>query len=125
MFQFLDNLPHAIIIIIFFVSELLKKKKLTQQPDNMDIFESKIRKMDNLKTIGDFIDLLIFYHLKKCIFKDYDSCQFIDSITQIYILFYPNSEMEEEDEEVLVDELETLWNPLVILHFFRIYSYIA
>lgn len=98
---------------------------MTQQPDNMDIFESKIRKMDNLKTIGDFIDLLIFYHLKKCIFKDYDSCQFIDSITQIYILFYPNSEMEEEDEEVLVDELETLWNPLVILHFFRIYSYIA
>ena len=106
MFQFLDNLPHAIIIIIIFFIELLKKK-LTQQPDNMDIFESKIRKMDNLKTIGDFIDLLIFYHLKKCIFKDYDSCQFIDSITQIYILFYPNSEMEEEDEEVLVDELET------------------
>ena len=30
----------------------------------MEIFESKIKQMDSLKKIYNFIDLLIFYHLK-------------------------------------------------------------
>ena len=30
----------------------------------MEIFESKIKKMDSLKKIYNFIDLLIFHHLK-------------------------------------------------------------
>ena len=30
----------------------------------MELFESKIKQMDSLKKICNFIDLLIFYHLK-------------------------------------------------------------
>ena len=42
---------------------------MTQQSDNMEIFKSKTRKMDNLKIISDFIDLVNMYHLKKILFE--------------------------------------------------------
>ena len=74
--------------------------------DKMEIFKAKIQKLDMLKFIGEFIDLLTFYHLFKCVFKDCGNCRFIDRITQIYILFYPNSEMEEEGRSVLVEKLQ-------------------
>lgn len=90
-------------INFFFSSNLLKKNK-AQQSDNFEIFESKIKKMDNLKMISEFMDLLNFYHLKKCIFKDCNSCWVIDRITQIYILFYPN--YKKEDGEALVFEFQ-------------------
>ena len=35
---------------------------MTQQSDNMEIFKLKTRKMDNLKIISDFIDLVNLYH---------------------------------------------------------------
>ena len=38
---------------------------MVQELNNMEIFESKVRKMDNLKVINDFIDLNNFFHLKK------------------------------------------------------------
>ena len=74
--------------------------------DQMEIFKSKIQKLDSLKSIGEFIRLLTFYHLFRCVFKDCDNCQFITRITQIYILFYPNGEKEEEDGSVLVEKLQ-------------------
>ena len=33
--------------------------------DKMEIFKAKIQKLDTLKFIGKFIDLLTFYHLSK------------------------------------------------------------
>ena len=71
-----------------------------------EIFNNKIQKFNKLKSIGDFIDLLTFYHLSKCVFKDCGNCRFIDGITQIYILFYPNSETEEGDSSMLVEKLQ-------------------
>ena len=35
----------------------------------MEIFKSKTRKMDNLKIISDFIDLVNLYHLKNAFLK--------------------------------------------------------
>ena len=74
--------------------------------DKMEIFKSKIRKLDTLKSIGEFIDLITFYHLSKFAFKDCGNFRFIDRITQIYILFHPNCKREEEDESVLVEKLQ-------------------
>ena len=62
----------------------------SQQVGNLEIFELKIKKLDTLKKISYFIDLLIYYHLQKCFFKDCDGCRFINRCTQIYILCYPN-----------------------------------
>ena len=73
--------------------------------DKMKIFKSKIQKLDSLKSIGKFIDLLTFYNLSKCIFKDCGNCWFTDRITQIYILFYPIGEKEEKDGLMLVEKL--------------------
>ena len=66
---------------------------------------SKIRKMDNIKTTNDFIDLANYYHLQKCSIDNYLNCRFIDRLTQIYILFYPSSN-EEEDGLALVFEFQ-------------------
>ena len=66
----------------------------------------KIKKLNTLESIGEFIDLLTFYHLSKCVFKDCSNCRFIDRITQIYILFYPNYEREEENGSVVVKKLQ-------------------
>ena len=60
--------------------------------------------MDNIKTTNHFIDLANYYHLQKCSMNDYLNCRFIDRLTQIYILFYPNS--NEEDGLALVFEFQ-------------------
>ena len=45
----------------------------------MEIFNSKIKKLNNLKKISEFIDLSIFYHLNKCVFAD---CAAADLLTE-------------------------------------------
>lgn len=114
------------LLIFFFSSNLLKKNK-AQQFDNFEIFESKIKKMDNLKMISEFMDLLNFYHLKKCIFKDCNSCWVIDIITQIYILFFPN--YKKKDGEALVFEFQKYifkyFGTFYSLCLFGIHSHIA
>ena len=96
--------------------------------NKMEIFKAKIQKLNMLKFIGEFIDLLTFYHLSKCVFKDCGNCRFIDRITQIYILFYPNSEMEDEGRSVLVGKLQEYFlSTLVIfihfMSFWNLYTY--
>ena len=58
--------------------------------DKMEIFKSKTRKLDALKSICKFIDLITFYHLSKCVFKDcgtvdlsIELCKFIFCFIQI------------------------------------------
>ena len=72
----------------------------------MEIFNSKIKKLNNLKKNSDFIDLSIFYHLKKCVFADCDSCRFINRIIEIYLLFCPNQEKREKAKEEIVTEFQ-------------------
>ena len=67
---------------------------------------SKIGKIDNLKMISNFIDLTNYYHLQKCSISNCLSCHFTDRLTQIYILFYPNINREEEDGTALVSEFQ-------------------
>ena len=91
--------------------------------DKMEIFKSKIKKLDSLKSIGEFIDLLAFYHLNKCVFEDCGNCWFIDRITQIYILFYPNSDKEEEDRSVLVEKLQKYFFKYFV-NFYSLYVFL-
>ena len=91
--------------------------------DKTKIFKSKIKKLDSLKSIGEFIDLLTFYHLSKCVFKDCANCRFIDRFTQIYILFYPNGKKEEEDGSMLVEKLQEyfLSTLVIFIHFMFVF----
>ena len=83
--------------------------------NKMEIFKAKIQKLNTLKFIGDFVDLLTIYHLSKCIFEDCGNCQFIHRITQIYILFYPNFERKEEDGSVLVEKLRNIFLSTLVI----------
>ena len=86
-------------IKLFFFSNLFKKI-----PGNLSIFELKIKKLYTSKTISDFIDLLIFCYLQKRFFKDCDLFRFINKLTQIYIVFYPNCKKEEVEGEALINK---------------------
>ena len=90
---------------LVFSSELQRKKKWFLLI-KWKFLKVKIQKLNTLESIGEFIDLLTFYHLSKCVFKDCSNCRFIDRITQIYILFYPNYEREEENGSVVVKKLQ-------------------
>ena len=50
----------------------------------MEIFKSKTSKMDNLKIISEFIDLVHFYHLKNALLNN--NCRFSNRITGIYFI---------------------------------------
>ena len=67
---------------------------------------SKIGKIDNLKMISNFMDLTNHYHLQKCSISNCLSCHFTDRLTQIYILFCPTINREEEDGTALVSEFQ-------------------
>ena len=54
--------------------------------DKMEIFKSKIKKLDNLKSIGEFIDLLAFYHLNKCVFKDWKLLIYRQNYSNLYFI---------------------------------------
>ena len=74
--------------------------------------------MDRLKKISYFVDLLIYYHVQKYLFKDCYGCCFIDRCKQIYILCYPNCTKEKEDGEALIDEFHKYF----LKHFGTFYS---
>ena len=74
--------------------------------------------MDRLKKISYFVDLLIYYHVQKYLFKDCYGCCFIDRCKQIYILCYPKYTKEKEDGEALIDEFHKYF----LKHFGTFYS---
>lgn len=51
----------------------------------MELFESKIKQMDSLKKICNFIDLLIFYHLKNVLLITVTT---VDLSTELIIFRY-------------------------------------
>ena len=102
---FLSNRFMLLNFFLVFSSELQRKKKWFLLI-KWKFLKVKIQKLNTLESIGEFIDVLTFYHLSKCVFKDCSNCRFIDRITQIYILFYPNYEREEENGSVVVKKLQ-------------------
>ena len=60
---------------------------------NDSAIEIEIQKLNNLTKFGNFIDLITYYHLKRCCKRsNCANCEFIDSITNIYIENFQNEE---------------------------------
>ena len=55
-----------------------------------NIIEIEIKKLYDLNKVGNFIDLVTYYHFKRCKHSNCSNCQFIDSITNIYITNFGN-----------------------------------